>query len=57
MSSTVLSCLVDPTDVTGLMINVTTSAGAIKFLIDHAGMQDLAESREIYCGRRKGSNL
>src|SRR6516165_5011984 len=49
MSSTVLSCLVDPTDVTGLMNNVTISAPSIKFLIDNARMQDSAWACETAC--------
>jgi HK97 family phage major capsid protein len=38
MSNRVLSCLVDPTDVAGLMGQSTTSAGSLKFLIDNTRM-------------------
>jgi len=42
MSDRVLSCLVDPTDIAGLMGQATTSAGSLKFLIDNARMADAA---------------
>jgi hypothetical protein len=38
MSNQVLSCLVDPSDLSGLINRVTISAGSIKFLIDNARM-------------------
>jgi HK97 family phage major capsid protein len=38
MSNQVLSCLVDPSDLSGLVNQVTISAGSIKFLIDNARM-------------------
>jgi hypothetical protein len=36
MSNQVLSCLVDPSDLSGLVSQVNISAGSIKFLIDNA---------------------
>jgi HK97 family phage major capsid protein len=38
MSDRVLSCLVDPSDISGLMGQETTSGGSLKFLIDSARM-------------------
>jgi hypothetical protein len=38
MSNQVLSCIVDPSDLSGLVNQVTISAGSIKFLIDNARM-------------------
>jgi HK97 family phage major capsid protein len=38
MSNQVLSCLVDPSDLSGLVNRVQISAGSIKFLIDNARM-------------------
>jgi hypothetical protein len=38
MSNQVLSCLVDPTDLSGLVNRVQISAGSIRFLIDNARM-------------------
>src|SRR5262249_25713335 len=38
MSDTVLSCLVDETDITGQMNNVATGGGSLKFLIDNVRM-------------------
>src|SRR5262245_8838857 len=49
MSNTVLSCLVDDTDLTGLVNNVATSAGSIKFLIDNVRMADAAWACEASC--------
>jgi len=49
MSSTVLTCIVDPTDIAGLMGNVTTSAGSLKFFIDNARMQDSVWACEASC--------
>jgi predicted phage gp36 major capsid-like protein len=49
ISNQVLSCLIDPTDVTGLMNNVTISGGSIKFLIDHVRMADAAWACEASC--------
>jgi HK97 family phage major capsid protein len=49
MSDTVLSCLVDPTDIAGVMNNVNISAPSIKFLIDNARMIDSAWACEASC--------
>jgi len=38
MSNQVLRCLVDPTDLSGLVYHVTISAGSIRFLIGNARM-------------------
>jgi HK97 family phage major capsid protein len=38
ISNRVLSCLADPSDLSGLVNRVTISAGSIKFLIDNARM-------------------
>jgi HK97 family phage major capsid protein len=38
MSNRVLSCLVDPSDVAGLMGQETTTSGSLKFLIDNVRM-------------------
>jgi HK97 family phage major capsid protein len=38
MSSRILSCLVSPTDISGLVDHVQISAGSIKFLIDNVRM-------------------
>jgi HK97 family phage major capsid protein len=38
ISNQVLSCLVDPSDLSGLVNNVTVSAGNIKILIDNVRM-------------------
>jgi len=49
ISDQVLSCLVDPTDVTGIMNNVQISGGSIKFLIDNQRMADAAWACEASC--------
>jgi formate dehydrogenase major subunit len=54
MSNIVISCVVDETDVTGLMQNVTTSAGSLKFLIDNARMEASAWACEASCFANNG---
>jgi HK97 family phage major capsid protein len=49
ISDQVLSCLVDPSDVTGIVNNVTISGGSIKFLIDNVRMGDAAWACEASC--------
>ena len=49
MSDRVLTCLVDPTDIAGLMGQATTSGGSLKFLIDNVRMQDAAWACEASC--------
>jgi len=49
MSNTVISCVFDETHVTGLMNNVSTSAGSLKFLVDNARMQESAWSCDVNC--------
>src|SRR5262249_41643040 len=49
MSSTVLSCIADPTDLGGIMGHEITSGGSLKFLIDNARMQDSAWQCETNC--------
>lgn len=39
MSSQVLSCLVDPTDISGLVNRVAISSGSVRFLIDNVRMR------------------
>jgi HK97 family phage major capsid protein len=39
ISDLVISCIVDPTDIAGLVGQATTSAGSVKFLIDNVRMQ------------------
>ncbi|WP_454617539.1 phage major capsid protein [Bradyrhizobium cenepequi] len=38
MSDRIISCIVDPTDVTSLFDNVAISSGSVKFLIDNANI-------------------
>src|SRR5262245_7971689 len=49
MSNTVISCLVDPTDLAGLMNRVQISSGSIKFLIDNVRMQTAGWACEASC--------
>jgi HK97 family phage major capsid protein len=49
MSNTVLRCIVDETDLTGIMGNETTSAGSLKFIIDNARMGISAWACESNC--------
>lgn len=49
MSSTVLSCLREPTDLTGLVNRVPISGGSIKFLIDSVMMQIAGWACEASC--------
>jgi hypothetical protein len=49
MSNQVLRCIVDPTDLSGLVNQVTISAGSIKFLIDNARMGLGAWACEASC--------
>jgi HK97 family phage major capsid protein len=49
MSNQVLSCLVDPSDLSGLVNQVTISAGSIKFLIENARMALGAWACESSC--------
>src|SRR5215831_5788107 len=49
MSDRVLSCIMDPTDVAGLMGQETASGGSLKFLIDNQRMQDAAWACEAAC--------
>jgi len=49
LSDRVLSCLVDPTDVAGLMGQATTSGASLKFLIDNVRMQDAAWACDVSC--------
>jgi HK97 family phage major capsid protein len=49
MSSRVLSCLCDPSDVAGLMGQETCSAGSLKFLVDNVRMQDANWACEAGC--------
>jgi len=49
MSDTILSCLVDDTDIAGLVNNVSTSSGSIKFFIDNVRMGDAAWACEASC--------
>lgn len=49
VAARVLSCLVDDTDLTGLVSNVATSTSSIKFLVDNARMGDAAWSCEASC--------
>jgi HK97 family phage major capsid protein len=49
MSSRVLSCLVDPTDLSGLMDSITISSPSIRFMIDNARMFLAAWACESSC--------
>lgn len=48
-SSQILTCLVDPSDVAGLMGQEQCSGGSLKFLIDNVRMQDAAWACETSC--------
>ena len=48
-SDRILSCLVDPTDVAGLMGQATTSVGSLKFFIDNQRMRVGAWACEASC--------
>lgn len=49
MSSRILSCIVDPTDVTGLFDNLTISGPAVKFLVDNVRIDQAAWACETTC--------
>jgi HK97 family phage major capsid protein len=49
MSSRVLSCLVDPTDIAGLMSNITISGPSIKFLVDNANLDKATWACDVDC--------
>lgn len=49
MSSRVLSCLTDQTDLAGLMGQEQTSGGSLKFMIDNVRMQDAAWACDASC--------
>jgi HK97 family phage major capsid protein len=49
MSSEVLSCLTDITDITGLMRNMTISGPSIKFLVDDVRLMSAAWACETNC--------
>jgi HK97 family phage major capsid protein len=49
MSTRVLSCLVDPTDLSGLMDSITISSLSIRFMIGNARMMSAAWSCESNC--------
>jgi HK97 family phage major capsid protein len=49
MSSTILSCLEDVTDITGLMTNLTISGPSIKFLVDNELWDVAAWACESQC--------
>lgn len=49
MSSRVLSCLQDPTDVTGLMDNMTISSHSIRFMVDNVVLDQAAWACQQEC--------
>lgn len=49
MSSTVLSCLEDVSDITGLMNNVTIAGPSIRFLVDNVRLDTAAWACEASC--------
>lgn len=49
MSSVILSCLVDQSDVTGLMQNLTISGPSVKFLIDNVLLDNAAWACDTQC--------
>jgi HK97 family phage major capsid protein len=49
MSSTVLSCLEDQTDVAGIMGNLTIAGSSVKFLVDNAEVSEAAWACESEC--------
>src|SRR5262249_7636710 len=49
MSNQVLRCIIDPTDISGLVNRVTISSGSIRFLIDNARMEVAAWACESSC--------
>jgi HK97 family phage major capsid protein len=49
MSSRILSCIVDPTDVTGLFDNLTISGPSVKFLVDNVRIDQAAWACETTC--------
>ena len=49
ISNQILSCLVDETDITGLVNNVQISGPSIKFLIDNVRMQTAAWACQAAC--------
>jgi HK97 family phage major capsid protein len=49
MSSRILSCLVDETDVAGLMQNITISGPSIKFLVDNVDLDIAAWACQTTC--------
>src|SRR5262249_50250724 len=53
LASQVLSCIVDPTDLTGLVNNVTISGPSIKFMIDNTRINTAARACEGSCFANK----
>jgi HK97 family phage major capsid protein len=49
MSSQVLSCLTDITDLTGMVQNVTISAGSVKFMMDNVRLQNAGWACDTNC--------
>ena len=49
MSDRILSCLVDPTDVTGIMANMTIAGPSVRFLIDNVRIDYAAWACETAC--------
>jgi HK97 family phage major capsid protein len=49
MSSRILSCLVDQTDVAGIMANMTIAGPSVKFLIDNVELDNAAWACETQC--------
>lgn len=49
MSNQVLSCILDPTDLVGMMNNVNISGASIRFLIDNVRMADAGWACETDC--------
>jgi HK97 family phage major capsid protein len=49
MSNKVLSCLTDPTDLSGLVGSVAISSASIKFLVDHVRLQNAGWACDASC--------
>lgn len=49
MSDRILSCVVDQTDITSLMDNVTIAGSAIKFLVDHGDLDNAEWACNAQC--------
>ena len=49
MSDRILSCITDPTDVTGIMQNITISGPAIRFFVDNVRIDEAAWACETTC--------